>query len=192
MRVLGVDPSLTRTGVALVAWHPGTDFPGPSWITWESGSEARDFDKTIASRRRRVRKVLAGILDIVPDRLDLTVVEAPSYGSQHGAMHEREWLRGLLIDQLCARGPVVEIAPSKRALLATGSGKADKGQVLEAVRASHPHVSVSSHDVADAVTLAAAGAHQLGYRAPYSAKQATAHAAVAWPVAPLGQGEGKR
>ena len=152
------------------------------WVTWTSGSEAKDYDKTIASRRRRVRRVLAGILDLLPDRLDLSVIEAPSYGSKGGSVHEREWLRGMLIDQLCARGPVVEIAPSRRALLATGNGKAGKSEVLEATRAAFPTVSVSCHDVADAVALAAAGAHQLGFLAPYGPRQEQAHAKVAWPI----------
>lgn len=166
----------------MIRHDPGTDFPGPSWVTWESGTSPKDFDSTLASRRRRVRTVLAGILDIVPARVSLSVIEAPSYGSQHGSASEREWLRGMLVDQLLARGPVAEIAPTTRALLATGNGRADKKQVLEAVRASHPLASVSSHDVADAVTLAAAGAHQLGYGAPYSAKQEAAHSRVAWPI----------
>lgn len=195
MNVVGIDPSLTRSGCALIAF----DETGASWITWTSGSEARDYDSSIASRRRRVRRVLAGIIEILPPRIDLSVIEAPSYGSQHGAGHEREWLRGMLIDQLCARGPVVEIAPSKREVLAVGHGfprgttsKDRKAAVLEAVRASHPGVSISCHDVADAVALATAGAHQLGYLAQYSAKQISAHEKVSWPVAPLGQGEGKR
>jgi Holliday junction resolvasome RuvABC endonuclease subunit len=161
----------------------GGDFS--RWITWTSGSEARDYDSSIASRRRRVRRVLAGIIEILPPRIDLSVIEAPSYGSKGGSVHEREWLRGMLIDQLCARGPVVEIAPSRRALLATGNGRADKKEVLE-------DVSVSCHDVADAVALATAGAHRLGHLAQYDAKQISAHEKVSWPVAPMGQGEGKR
>lgn len=173
--------------MALFRWPPFTD--QPAWVTWESGSDPKDFDSSLASRRRRVRKVLAGILDVVPSRLTLSVIEAPSYGSRHGAASEREWLRGMLVDQLLARGPVAEIAPTTRALLATGNGRADKRQVLEAVRASHPVASVSSHDVADAVTLAAAGAHRLGYEAPYGAKQQAAHARVSWPHI---KGEGTR
>src|SRR5690606_282954 len=93
------------------------------------------------------------------------------------------------IDQLCARGPVVEIAPSRRELLAVGHGfpsktpsKDRKAAVLAAIREAYPAASVSSHDVADAVALAAAGAHQLGFPAPYGPRQEQAHAKVAWPV----------
>lgn len=180
--VLGIDPSLTNSGVAAVA----LDDSSARWTTWQSGSRPADFDRSIASRRRRVRKVLAGILGPIPERFTLAVIEAPSYGSQHGAIHEREWLRGLLIDQLCARGPVVEVAPAKRALLATGNGRADKGMVLASIRDAYPQVHVPTHDVADAVALAAAGAHHLGFPAPYGPKQAKAHAMVAWPIpAPL-------
>lgn len=179
--VLGVDPSLTRSGCALVTWHPGTDFPGPSWATWE-GRASKPEVENAATMRRRIRVMLQQILAPVPVRLDLSVIEGPSMGSRHaGLADERSGLRWMLIDQLCARGPVVVITPGKRAVLAAGHGRAGKPDVLAAVRAMVPDARVPNHDVADAVALAAAGAYHLGLPMPYGAKQEAAFQRVVWP-----------
>lgn len=177
--VLGVDPSLTVSGVALVRWGEGTDFDGPSWETWRARAPKPEVD-TIATRRRRIRLMLADILSIVPPRLSLSVVEGPAMRSRHPALaDERAGLRWLLIDQLMARGPVVVVAPKTRAKLATGNGNADKQQVLAAVRLQLPGERIPDDNVADAVALAAAGAHFHGLPAGYGREQGSAFAKVA-------------
>jgi Holliday junction resolvasome RuvABC endonuclease subunit len=67
-------------------------------------------------------------------------------------------------------------------VLAAGRGKAKKPDVVAAVREMFPAANVPDHNVADGVALAGAGAFALGVRVPYSAKQVSAHAKVAWPV----------
>ncbi|GAA3948205.1 hypothetical protein [Microbacterium soli] len=197
--VLGVDPSLTVSGVALVSWHPGTDFPEPSWDTWR-GRGVKPEVESAETNRGRIRLMLTEILAFVPARLALSVVEGPSMGSKYTPLaDERAGLRWMLIDQLMARGPVVLVAPTSRQVLAHSdpvprgtTSTVRKRLVLTSVQAMVPGANVPDHNVADAVALAAAGAHRLGLRMPYTAKQEAAHARVAWPVdsgrSPAGMG----
>jgi hypothetical protein len=187
--VLGVDPSLTVSGVALVKFGGAADAWGPAWETWRGRSSAAE-EVNAETSRRRIRKMLAEILAFVPPRLDLSVVEGPAMGAKFTPLaDERAGLRWMLVDQLLARGPVVLVTPMSRQAL-TGVGKIPRGttptqrkrMVAEAVRGMLPDVHVPDHNVADGVALAAAGAHRLGFRMPYSAKQEKAHANVAWPV----------
>lgn len=186
--VLGIDPSLTCTGVALLWWHEGADFPGPSWQTWRARSQALPDDmpreEIVPATRRRIRIVLREALALVPARVDLTVVEGPSLGSRTALSKadERAAVRWFLIDQLLARGPVAVIQPKTRALLATGNGNASKAEVRAAVREGFPGAHVPDDNVADAVALAAAGGYRLGVPGiEYSPHQLKAHARVAWP-----------
>lgn len=180
--VLGIDPSLTTTGCALVEWHSGTDFPDPSWSTWRARASKPEVE-SVASTRRRIRVMLREILAFVPPRIDMSVVEGPSIGSKHAALaDERAGLRWMLIDQLFARGPVVIVTPATRSILAADNGRASKKVVHAAVQAMLPGVHVPDHNVADAAAMAAAGAHALGLVMPYTGKQVSAHAKVAWPV----------
>ena len=187
--VLGVDPSLTTSGCALVKFGGAADAWGPAWETWRGLGVKPDVETT-ATSFRRMRLMLTEILAFVPPRLDLSVVEGPSMGSRHaGLADERAGLRWLLISQLIARGPVVLVSPNTRQAL-TGVGVIPRGtkdskrkrMVTEAVRAMLPDVRVPDHNVADAVAMAAAGGYALGLDLPYGAKQISAHANVAWPV----------
>lgn len=191
MIVAGFDTSLTCSGCASVSWHPGTDFPDPVWSTWR-GRAAQPSVSTVESERRRIRQMLGSILLPLPRRIDLSVVEGPAPGGKFsGKADERAGLRWMLVDQLLARGPVVFVTPTQRAVLATGRGlrrrkdetaRAAKARVLEAVRALIPAADIPNHDVADAAALTLAGAHALGLPVEYSTAQLSAHAQVAWPV----------
>lgn len=190
--VVGFDTSLTCSGVARVDIGVGAagQLEAVRWETWRARAPQPETS-TVESERRRIRVMLREVLALVPDFVDLSVVEGPAPGGKFsGKADERAGLRWMLIDQLFARGPVVLVTPTIRAVLATGGGlrrrkdepaRAAKARVLEAVRASFPDAHVPNHDVADAVALAAAGAHALGMPVDYSAAQKSAHAKVAWP-----------
>lgn len=187
--VLGVDPSLTTSGAALVRWDPAAVALRGSWQTWR-GTTAKPELVTVASNRRRIRMMLGQILAPVPPVLTLSVVEGPAMGAKHTPLaDERAGLRWMLIDQLLARGPVVLVTPSSRQAL-TGVGVIPRGttstvrkrMVTDAVRLMVPDATVADHNVADAVALAAAGAHRMGLSMPYAAKQISAHSNVEWPV----------
>ncbi|MEV4735520.1 MULTISPECIES: hypothetical protein [unclassified Microbacterium] len=184
--VLGVDPSLTVSGCALVQWEPDTT---PLWETWRGRTSPAEVENAETSRRR-IRKMLAEILAFVPPRLTLSVVEGPAMGAKYTPLaDERAGLRWMLVDQLCARGPVVLLTPNTRQVLAHSdsiprgtTSTVRKGLVLNSVRLLVPEAHVPDHNVADGVALARAGAHAAGLEAPYTAKQISAHAKVAWPI----------
>lgn len=189
--VVAVDPSLTVSGCARVDLGAGADgqLEAVRWETWRARASAAEVE-TVASNRRRIRVMLREILSLVPDFFDLAVVEGPAMGAKFTPLaDERAGLRWMLIDQLIPRGPVVVVAPSTRQSLACaekiprGTSQAKRKRIVaDAVRASFPDAHVPDHNVADAVAMAAAGAHALGMPMPYTANQISAHAKVAWPV----------
>jgi len=178
VNVLGVDPSVTTTGAAVVSFD---GLGAVRWATWRAVWREQ-VPRTLERERARLRFHVREVLALVPDVLDLAVVEGPSMRSRFsGKPDERAGLRWMLIDQLFGRCPVVAVAPATRALLAAGSGSASKEAVLDAVRASTPDAHVPDHNVADAVALATAGAAWLGLPVPYTAAQRDGLAAVPWP-----------
>lgn len=190
MIVLGVDSSLTTTGCALVEF--GGDL-APRWTTWRAKAPVPSMS-TVAAERRRIRLMVVEVLALVPAVVDLTVIEGPAPSAKFsGKADERSGLRWILIDQLLARGPVAMVDPQTRSVLAWGKGMprrkpgqssdAAKAPVLEAIRSRIPGANVPDHNVADAVALAEAGAHQLGMQVEYSAAQVSAHGKVSWPDA---------
>lgn len=173
MIVVGIDPSLSCTGLAI-----STD---DGVITRRVKSTA--LGTTLVAKRNRIRQVVSCILTPIPARVDLTVIEVPNSRQQYGAQNERVALYWFLVDQLLARGPVVEVTPSQRAKLATGNGRADKKQVLAHVRAMFPDVSVLDDNVADALALTWAGLRWAGASHPdYLPGQEEAHARLDWPA----------
>lgn len=192
--VCGFDTSLTMSGCARADVGVGADgdLAIVRWETWRAKA-TQPAESTVLTERRRIRQLLREILTLVPDFVDLSVVEGPAPAAKFsGKADERSGLRWMLIDQLLARGPVVLVDPQSRAVLAFGKGmpRRKKGQssdaakapVLERVRADFPDAHIPDHNVADAVALAAAGARALGVALPYSAEQVSVHANVAWPV----------
>lgn len=187
--VLGVDPSLTVSGCALVRFGDGDAPADPVWETWRARAARPDVE-SVETNRKRIRTMLREILAIVPPRLSLSVVEGPAMAAKYTPLaDERAGLRWMLIDQLMARGPVVLVTPSSRQSLAYGEpiprgtkSPARKALVTEGVREMVPGAHVPDHNVADAVAMAAAGAHRLGLGMPYVRRQLLVHANVAWPV----------
>lgn len=173
--VVGIDPSLTCTGVAIIDTVTGE-------ITTRRVATA-STGTTLLAKRDRLRKAIAGILAPIPARVGVTTIEVPHSAHQFGAQNERVALYWWLVDQLFARGPVVEVAPAQRAKLATSRGNARKTDVVTAIRAAFPTVRVPDDNVADALALAWAGAHWInpGAVPTYTPEQATVHARLTWP-----------
>lgn len=181
--VIGIDPSLTVSGCARLDLARGADgdLQPVRWETWRAKAPAPDVE-SVETMRRRIRAMLREVLALVPDFFDLAVIEGRSQSKFSALADERAGLRWFLIDQLLPRGPVAVVSPSTRALLATGNGKSAKPAVLAAMRAEFPAAQIADHNVADAVALAAAGAHALGMPWGLTGKQTKAHARVAWPL----------
>ena len=176
MIAVGLDPSLACTGIAIIEGGE---------VTTTRRVISANQGTTLEARRGRLRKAISGVLVVIPARVDVTVIEVPHSRQQFGAQNERVALYWWLVDQLLARGPVVEVAPSARAKLATGNGRASKDDVVAAMTAAYPDARIPDDNVADALALAAAGAHWLGDAAAfYTPAHLQAHAKLAWPIRP--------
>lgn len=172
--MLGVDPSLTCTGLAKTV---GGVVLTSRVRTSSEGDELGDM-------RRRVRLIVGQVLKFAPEEC-LTVIEAPIVmrNGRGGAQLERAWLFGMLVDQLILRGPIVQVRPATRAMYATGSGSAKKPEVLAAVRALFPLLQVVDDNEADALAMCAMGARWGGspVDGDLDKKRARAMVAVRWP-----------
>lgn len=174
MDVLGIDPSLTGTGVAK-STRAGV---GTLLVrTVPTGGEH------LTDTRDRIRHIVGQVVAFAPAEC-MSVIEAPATvrGGRGGAQTERAWLFGFLVDQMLRFGPVVQVAPASRAKYAVKGG-ASKAQVLAAMRERFPGVKVRDDNEADALALCAMGKRWMG--APIdgaiSGDQAGALEAVRWP-----------
>ncbi len=172
MDVLGVDQSLTATGLARIE----NGVVETELVTSEAPHGAWET-------RTTVRYHVGLTLKFAP-RECLSVIEAPIIPRHGGGLAlERAWLFGLLFDQLIMRGPVATVHPSTRALYATGNGKAEKHEVVAAMKAAFPALTVKDDNVADGLTLAAMGARWLSAPVDGSvtSRQLKAMRSAHWP-----------
>ena len=153
-RVLGVDLSLTGTGLA-----DGER----TWLLPSKGSATA----TLTERWMRLDALTDAVLARVRDtRADLVVLEGPSLGqARQGGQHDRAGLWWLVVDQLHTDGiPVAEVPPATLKKYATGKGNAGKSAIVDATARRFPHVDTGSGDDnrCDAHWLAAMGHDHLG------------------------------
>lgn len=164
MIVVGIDPSLTGTGLARVDTEDQlvvqTDTIVTKGTTRDTVAERGLRIATIAERR--IGDYVLGLPD--SERCDLAVIEAPSLGqTRQGGQLDRHGLWWLTVRRLHILGiPVAVVTPAARAKYATGKGNASKDAVLLAVARRYPHVDVTNNNEADALVLAAMGARWLG------------------------------
>ena len=164
-RIVGLDLSLTGTGIATVEYHPlGV---GVARVT-SKGPARRKGDPPVplSARSLRLRRLAGGIVDRCVGA-DLVVVEGPSYGSEGAGTWDRAGLWWLVVARLTGAGlPVVEVPPSNVKMYALGKGSGagtGKDEVLSAViRRYLPVVEVPGNNEADALVLAAMGARFTG------------------------------
>lgn len=170
-RVVGVDLSLTSTGVASsLGW------------TQRIRSNGHRAD-TLHQRHERLDQLAKDVIHAVGTP-NLVVIEGPSFGSQGAGTWDRAGLWWIVVDRLHRTGhTVVEVPPKTRSLYATGAGNASKDKVMLAVAERYRHLlKIEGNDEADAFCLAAMGADALGH--PLAAVPKSHRAAldkVAWP-----------
>lgn len=181
MIVVGVDPSLSCTGIAIADTRTG--HVRTSRVQSEPLAPARPPTMhQLEARTTRIVWCAGRILNTVPERFDLVVVEHPSTARPYGLLEDRCALYMDVVRILQRRGPVMPVTAATRAKYATGSGNAKKKVVLDAVRASMPDLAIADHNVADAVSLALMGARWLGAPLDMVGKQQMeAFGNVPWP-----------
>lgn len=185
MRVLGIDASMTSTGLAVV----GSDYAVTGKVESAPPKRARG-DKTpatIGERRGRIRRVADQILEwAAPGLVELAVIEGPSYSSAGAGTWDRAWLWGQIVDRLIGADiPVVLVPPGVRAKWATGNGAVGKSPVAVHMSRMWPDVEPSiSDDEWDALALASFGAQYLGLLPITLARHREQLGRVTWPDIP--------
>lgn len=177
MKVVGLDLSLTSTGIAYV-------YPSGRGVTARVTSKGK-AGATLDQRYARLQHIASSVTELIRGDLDLVVIEAPAMSRTTGHQHDRSGLWWLVVSWLRGHSiPVAEVAPTARAKYATGRGNAAKDDVLSAVIRRYPHVDVNGNDEADALILAAMGARWLGQplELGLSIPQISAMDKVAWPA----------
>ncbi len=159
MKIVGLDLSLTSTGVAQIASNGN----GRGLRVTLDRITSKPTADTIAARSVRLRKMAGQVIGLSVGA-DLVMIEGPAFASSTGAIWDRAGLWWLVVGRLTGLGlPVVEVPPTTLKCYAVGKGNAGKDLVLAAVIKRYAHAAdVTGNDVADALALASMGARYLG------------------------------
>lgn len=177
--VVGIDPSLTSTGIAVLLDGQPTTLRAIGHNNPNGHDYAHRSDRIVSQTRTVIRLIENTCLP------DLAVIEGPAYGANLPSHYDRAGLFWGLYSTLRARRiPAAVVAPKTRALWATGNGNADKPMVLAALRAHFPNIRIGNHDIADAAALATLGTFWLSHGQlcqPEKPRQIAAAQTVKWP-----------
>jgi Holliday junction resolvasome RuvABC endonuclease subunit len=174
MRILGIDTSLTGTGLARI-----------DLATWPPSNPPRQDDETVVftadtatvsapgptkdkSKRAMCRRVNA-LVDQIEwcfqdgEKPDAVGREALAYGAKGASAWVLPWVFGRVIE-LCEKYdvPLTIVGTSQRAKFATGKGNADKETVLLAIAKALPEADPRNNNEADALTVGAVVCQSLG------------------------------
>lgn len=174
-RVLGIDSSLTATGLCRIDIDENDDGPVLKYsfdiVCATVGAPKPTADKSKRAMARRVLKLTerieAGILsDSGPDDPppDLIAVESLAYGAKGDSAWVLPWVFGKVIELAEKYDiPLITVGTTARAKYATGRGNADKDTVMLAAVKRWPEGEAKNNNEADAMIVAAIGCHYLGY-----------------------------
>lgn len=178
INVVGIDPSLTGTGIASSL--------GTCKKIGRDGVTKLPLDARIAALDELVVRIMA-----VVGTPDLVLIELPAFSRANGGAMERHALWWLLVREIRARQlPLAVVYARGRMRYATGKGAATKSAVVDAVARRLPMFATGGDDnLADAAILCAIGADRLGVPlAVMPAAHRSALDAVEWPEFAGGQG----
>jgi crossover junction endodeoxyribonuclease RuvC len=172
LRVIGIDPSLTATGLATI-----TNGQAHTHTITSTGKKT----DTLTDRDTR----LAHIVEEITSNLgwcDLVVIEGPAIARNTGSTWDRAGLWWRIVHRLHGRDiPVAICPPTVRAKWAAGRGNADKAAVAVAVARLWPAVELDDDNQADALALATIGAQHVGATTITLQRHRDALNSVAWP-----------
>lgn len=160
--VLGLDLSLTGTGVALIRPGSWAFKPRIRRITTKPAPAA---ERTPNVRARRIGGIIRDIeSDVVFYRPEVAVIESPvpNRKMKSAMLLERGAVYWGTLDMLDRyRIEIIECAPKQRALYATGDGAADKMSVVDRM-VSEYDIDTRDDNEIDALVLAAIGCRIIG------------------------------
>lgn len=174
-RVVGLDLSLTKSGIAIVvATSRGTTLVTDTIAS--KGTRAA----SLVDRHARITTLGRDILHHAAVS-DLVVIEGLFTGPKAGSLIDRAALWWWVVGGLIRREvPVAVVSPMSLKLAIAGSGKADKVQVALALAKLWPDADLGNNDSADAAGLAHLGAVWLGMEVPTLARHRDVKAE--WPT----------
>ncbi|AEQ21075.1 RuvC-like resolvase superfamily protein [Rhodococcus phage E3] len=158
MKVVGIDPSLTKTGIALLGGDHGKFM--------KVGSVGSVTTDSWDLRYRR----LEGLADRVVQQAvydhawpHLVVMEGPAYDTKGVGKFDSGGLWWLIYGLLKSNGAdILIVTPKQRAKYATGNGNSHKDIVVTDAVRRYPQYDFRGNDEADALILAAIGRRLLG------------------------------
>ncbi len=179
MIVAGIDPSLTSAGIAILENGQPTHvdhhgFPGHNGASYQQ-------------RSRRIRHQAWNVTrDIIRAQVQLAVIEEHPYAVRvSGSEFDRSGLwHGIFGALDHANIPIVVMPNSTAKKWITGRGNATKADIIAAVESWWPDTPIANDDEADALGLAAIGAHHLGEPMPFPVKDrhTTILENIPWPT----------
>lgn len=179
--VLGLDVALATTGAALLDDHGQPQ-------TWTLTTEPADG---LPATCDRIARVAQWCLSWATTGTVLAVIEAPSFGSDHGQSHERAAVYWRVIAGLVRRDiPIAQCPPSTLKKWATGTGRASKHDMRRAVSKLWPghgldRPAVATEHGIDALALAGVGAQcWCEWPGPWLGPSPSALASITWPENP--------
>lgn len=150
MRVVGIDLSMTATGIAVI----DNVYKEYSVKVIKSKPDGN----TLHSRFIRMEAIAASVVAEAKSA-DLVVIEGPSYGSKGGHMWDRAGLWWWVVSILSTvETRVIEVPPNSLKKWATNNGSANKTAVAMAISKMWPDVSIVDDNAADALCCAHIGA----------------------------------
>lgn len=160
---IGVDVSLTRTGVAYV----GTDDDGIKVVETSHYGRPGKRNESLMERLERLHLIVKGVRDSISEHMEwprLAVIEDVAFGTPGGSTTDRAALWWMLVDMFTGQGiPVVAVNVSKVKIYATGRGnKHEKDEVMLSIVRRYSDAPIQNNDEADATVLAMMGARLLG------------------------------
>lgn len=160
MRVVGIDLSLSATGLAAIDDTVGI-------VTVETTVlKSKPDDGTLKGRHRRLEAIAAGVMGFTA-HAHLVVIEGPSYSSGGRGTWDRAGLWWWVVSVLnLTQTALIEVPPKTRAKWATNSGNAGKNAVAVAMGRMWPEVRLTDDNDSDALALATIGAQVAGIDVP--------------------------
>jgi Holliday junction resolvasome RuvABC endonuclease subunit len=176
-RVVGIDPSLTSTGFAVVTHVDGltTEYhtiPERVFLTASSFTPDPIEGKGAVAEAARVASIVDAVC-VSAHGAERVMLEGLALQSRTGKYAERAHLFYALVTAFVARRTSVDsLAPSSLKKAVTSNGRASKDEVLDAVRAAwsdrgwEDGLKTGRFDRADAAALAWVAAAQAGFDVP--------------------------
>jgi Holliday junction resolvasome RuvABC endonuclease subunit len=166
MRILGIDPSLTGTGLARIdisGYDADAYVADISTATVSAPKPTKDKSKVAMARR--VNALIDQVEGAFDADVDAVAIESLAYSAGNANAWVLAWVFGRVVELVEKHGlPLTVVGTSQRAKFALGKGSGpgtDKDHVLAAAIKLFPHADLSSNNEADAVIVGAACAQRL-------------------------------